>query len=187
LLGLSSEYVVGAITRPRVRTEGPHPRRSRDTIIRFARRSFQVDGGVARGGGGDTAAAPQRNDHNHIADKSRHDGEPSQCIHRNVARRRALTCNGPVPVTAQCQLTTRFFDPDATQWILRPKHRRQARKPESVALVPIGDSAIHRPGDDGEVAMVDAARRAKLLRDLEQPFLPDYDAQSMPSADKRAA
>jgi hypothetical protein len=35
--------------------------------------------------------------------------------------------------------------------------------------------------------MVDPARRARLLRDLEQDFLPDYDAQSMPSADKRAA
>jgi hypothetical protein len=38
-----------------------------------------------------------------------------------------------------------------------------------------------------EVAMVDSARRVKLQRDFEQPFLPDYDAQSMPSADKRAA
>ena len=37
------------------------------------------------------------------------------------------------------------------------------------------------------MAMVDSARRAKLQRDFEQPFLPDYDAQSMPSADKRAA
>lgn len=35
--------------------------------------------------------------------------------------------------------------------------------------------------------MVDSARRAKLLRDFEQPFVPDYDANSMPSADKRAA
>jgi len=35
--------------------------------------------------------------------------------------------------------------------------------------------------------MVDPARRAKLLRDLEQDFVPDYDAQSMPSGDKRAA
>jgi hypothetical protein len=35
--------------------------------------------------------------------------------------------------------------------------------------------------------MVDSPRRAKLLRDLEQEFVPDYDAQSMPSADKRAA
>ena len=35
--------------------------------------------------------------------------------------------------------------------------------------------------------MVDPARRAKLLRDLEQDFVPDYDAQSLPSADKRAA
>ena len=35
--------------------------------------------------------------------------------------------------------------------------------------------------------MVDPARRAKLLRELEQDFVPDYDAQNMPSADKRAA
>ena len=35
--------------------------------------------------------------------------------------------------------------------------------------------------------MVDSPRRAKLLRDLEVDFVPDYDAQNMPSADKRAA
>ncbi len=35
--------------------------------------------------------------------------------------------------------------------------------------------------------MVDSPRRAKLLRDLEQEFVPDYDPQNMPSADKRAA
>jgi len=35
--------------------------------------------------------------------------------------------------------------------------------------------------------MVDPARRAKLLRDLEQDFVPDYDAQNLPSGDKRAA
>ena len=35
--------------------------------------------------------------------------------------------------------------------------------------------------------MVEPVRRAKMLRDLEQDFVPDYDAQSMPSADKRAA
>jgi hypothetical protein len=35
--------------------------------------------------------------------------------------------------------------------------------------------------------MVDSPRRAKLLRDLEQDFVPDYDAQNMPSADKQAA
>jgi hypothetical protein len=38
-----------------------------------------------------------------------------------------------------------------------------------------------------EVAMVDPARRARLLRELEQEFISDYDANSMPSADKRAA
>ena len=35
--------------------------------------------------------------------------------------------------------------------------------------------------------MVDPARRARLQRELEQDFIPDYDANSMPSADKRAA
>jgi len=35
--------------------------------------------------------------------------------------------------------------------------------------------------------MVDPARRAKLLRELEQDFVPDYDAQNLPSGDKRAA
>ena len=35
--------------------------------------------------------------------------------------------------------------------------------------------------------MVDPARRAKVLRELEQEFIPDYDALHMPSADKRAA
>ena len=35
--------------------------------------------------------------------------------------------------------------------------------------------------------MVDPARRAKLLREFEQEFIPDYDAINMPSADKRAA
>ncbi len=35
--------------------------------------------------------------------------------------------------------------------------------------------------------MVDLARRARLVREMEQEFVPDYDAQSLPSADKRAA
>ena len=35
--------------------------------------------------------------------------------------------------------------------------------------------------------MVVDPRRARLIRDLEQDFVPDYDAASMPSADKRAA
>ncbi len=35
--------------------------------------------------------------------------------------------------------------------------------------------------------MADPARRAKLLRELEQEFIPDYDATNMPSADKRTA
>jgi hypothetical protein len=40
---------------------------------------------------------------------------------------------------------------------------------------------------DWEAAMIDPARRAKLLRELEQEFIPDYDALNMPAADKRAA
>jgi hypothetical protein len=35
--------------------------------------------------------------------------------------------------------------------------------------------------------MVDPVRRAKLLRELEQDFVPDYDATNLPSADKHAA
>ena len=35
--------------------------------------------------------------------------------------------------------------------------------------------------------MVVDPRRARVLRDMEQEFVPDYDAASMPSADKRAA
>lgn len=35
--------------------------------------------------------------------------------------------------------------------------------------------------------MADPARRARLLRELEQDFVADYDAQSLPSGDKRAA
>jgi len=35
--------------------------------------------------------------------------------------------------------------------------------------------------------MVDPARRAKIPRDLQQDFVSDYDAQNVPSADKRAA
>jgi hypothetical protein len=35
--------------------------------------------------------------------------------------------------------------------------------------------------------MVVDPRRARLIRDMEQDFVPDYDATSMPSADKRAA
>jgi hypothetical protein len=46
---------------------------------------------------------------------------------------------------------------------------------------------MHRAGAKGGGAMVDPARRAKVLRELEQEFIPDYDALHMPSADKRAA
>lgn len=35
--------------------------------------------------------------------------------------------------------------------------------------------------------MIDPARRAKLQRELEQDFVPDYDALNVPAADKRAA
>ena len=35
--------------------------------------------------------------------------------------------------------------------------------------------------------MVDLTRRARMVRELEQEFVPDYDAQSLPAADKRAA
>jgi hypothetical protein len=35
--------------------------------------------------------------------------------------------------------------------------------------------------------MVDLTRRTRLIRELEQEFVPDYDAQNLPSADKRAA
>jgi hypothetical protein len=35
--------------------------------------------------------------------------------------------------------------------------------------------------------MADDVRRARLVRDAEQLFIPDYDAANMPSADKRAA
>ena len=35
--------------------------------------------------------------------------------------------------------------------------------------------------------MVDPARRARIVRELEQDFVPDYDAQNLPSADKRTA
>src|SRR5277367_3190302 len=38
-----------------------------------------------------------------------------------------------------------------------------------------------------ETGMVDISRRSKMMRDLEQDFVPDYDAQNLPSADKRAA
>ncbi|HTV37375.1 MAG TPA: hypothetical protein VMF12_13165 [Xanthobacteraceae bacterium] len=35
--------------------------------------------------------------------------------------------------------------------------------------------------------MSDPARRARVQRELEQDFIPDYDALNMPSADKRSA
>jgi len=35
--------------------------------------------------------------------------------------------------------------------------------------------------------MAEPGRRARLLRNLEQDFVPDYDAQNMPAGDKRAA
>lgn len=42
--------------------------------------------------------------------------------------------------------------------------------------------------DDGTYQiMADDVRRARMTREFEQRFLPDYDATNMPSADKRAA
>ena len=35
--------------------------------------------------------------------------------------------------------------------------------------------------------MSDSIHKARIEKDMEQLFIPDYDAQSMPSADKRAA
>lgn len=35
--------------------------------------------------------------------------------------------------------------------------------------------------------MNDTVRKARVAREMEQLFIPDYDAQNMPSADKRAA
>jgi hypothetical protein len=46
---------------------------------------------------------------------------------------------------------------------------------------------MHRASAKGGVAMIDPGRRAKLLRELEHEFIPDYDALNMPAADKRAA
>jgi hypothetical protein len=53
-------------------------------------------------------------------------------------------------------------------------------------LVPSADSVIERRGVR-EVTMVDVVRRARLIREMEEDFVPDYDAVSLPSADKRAA
>jgi hypothetical protein len=53
-------------------------------------------------------------------------------------------------------------------------------------LVPAADSVI-QSRESQEVTMVDLVRRARLIREMEQEFIPDYDATSMPSADKRAA
>lgn len=64
------------------------------------------------------------------------------------------------------------------------------RRPERplVLLCRLGYSShLSSHGLRQEVIMADPARRAKLVRDLEQDFVPDYDAQNMPSGDKRAA
>jgi hypothetical protein len=62
--------------------------------------------------------------------------------------------------------------------------------PRGNRLVVVADSVINRGhlriGAPQEVTMVDP-RRARLIREMEQEFVPDYDATSMPSADKRAA
>jgi hypothetical protein len=58
-------------------------------------------------------------------------------------------------------------------------------------LVTGADSDIHRRDihcrGRKEATMVDPARRTRLLRDLEQDFLPDYDAQNMLSTNARHA
>lgn len=64
------------------------------------------------------------------------------------------------------------------------------RRPERplVVLCRLGCSShLSSHGLRQEVIMADPARRAKLVRDLEQDFVPDYDAQNIPSGDKRAA
>lgn len=64
------------------------------------------------------------------------------------------------------------------------------RRPERplVLLCRLGYSShLSSHGLRQEVIVADPARRAKLVRDLEQDFVPDYDAQNMPSGDKRAA
>jgi hypothetical protein len=64
------------------------------------------------------------------------------------------------------------------------------RRPERplVVLCRLGySSPLSSHGLRQEVILADPARRAKLVRDLEQDFVPDYDAQNMPSGDKRAA
>jgi hypothetical protein len=64
------------------------------------------------------------------------------------------------------------------------------RRPERplVVLCRLGYSShLSSHGLRQEVILADPARRAKLVRDLEQDFVPDYDAQNMPSGDKRAA
>jgi len=39
----------------------------------------------------------------------------------------------------------------------------------------------------GVISMTDDVRRARIVREMEHPFVPDYDAGTMPSPDKRAA
>jgi hypothetical protein len=49
-----------------------------------------------------------------------------------------------------------------------------------------GPADASRPERRQEADM-DEIRRHRMLRDMEQEFLPDYDAGNMPAADKRAA
>src|SRR5271166_5827688 len=66
--------------------------------------------------------------------------------------------------------------------------QREVRQPRGFSLVcRRPPTRIFIAAGTQETNMVDSPRRAKLLRDLEQEFVPDYDAQNMPSADKRAA
>lgn len=64
------------------------------------------------------------------------------------------------------------------------EHRQDPDQPSDLGLV--ADSVMHFAGRQ-ETIMVDPVRRARILRDLQQDFIPDYDAQSLPSADKRSA
>jgi hypothetical protein len=91
----------------------------------------------------------------------------------------------PSRVPDQYQLARRGIDPTTLA-----VQASGTASPSNTRWYSFADSAIrisHRTGCRQEVIMADPARRAKLVRDLEQDFVPDYDAQNMPSGDKRAA
>ncbi len=64
---------------------------------------------------------------------------------------------------------------------------RAAGRPVTAALVETADSDNYRLLIRRNAMVDPALRRARLVRELEQDFVADYDAQSLPSADKRAA